>query len=162
MLTRRRSRHTPEGEAFTALVLETFRFNGMLIAAGNALCEGTGLTAARWQVLGAIDAAGQPVTVSDIARLMGLTRQTVQRLVDELENLDVVNRTDHPQHGRARLVELTASGAELYEELRRRQAPWANGVAEGFSASEITTALNVLRALRERLEKPRNEERNAR
>lgn len=147
----RRIRRTPSGEAFTELVLEVFRFNGSLIAAGNALCEGTGLTAARWQVLGAIAEAGEPVTVSDAARAMGLTRQTVQRLVDELENLGVVQRTDHPQHGRARLIEFTKKGAELYEQLRERQAPWANATAGRLPAKDIAAATELLRELRKRL-----------
>ncbi|MDH3233798.1 MAG: MarR family transcriptional regulator, partial [Alphaproteobacteria bacterium] len=41
-------------EAVTALILETFRLNGRLLAAGDRLVGDLGLTSARWQVLGAI------------------------------------------------------------------------------------------------------------
>ena len=38
--------------AGTELVLDVFRLNGLLLAAGDHLTAGEGLTAARWQVLG--------------------------------------------------------------------------------------------------------------
>src|SRR5918999_264741 len=75
------------GALFTDIVLEVFRLNGALIAAGNALANGTGLTSARWQVLGAVALAAASPTVAQIARAMGLTRQGVQRLVDVLREL---------------------------------------------------------------------------
>jgi len=55
--------HTKSGKAFTELVLETFQFNGRLLAAGDRLAKPLGLTSSRWQVLGAIGhqtAAGGP------------------------------------------------------------------------------------------------------
>src|SRR5215470_17520679 len=45
---------TPEGDAATNVVLATFRANGLLLAAGHRLAAREGLTAARWQVLGAV------------------------------------------------------------------------------------------------------------
>jgi DNA-binding MarR family transcriptional regulator len=74
----------PSG-AVTALILETFRLNGRLLAAGDALVGGLGLTSARWQVLGAIAAAQVPLSVAQIARAMGLTRQAVQRLANDMQ-----------------------------------------------------------------------------
>ena len=68
-------RRITEGDAATAVVLEIFRVNGLLLAAGNKVAAQEGLTAARWQVLGAVALAGQPLTVPQIARRMGLTRQ---------------------------------------------------------------------------------------
>jgi hypothetical protein len=45
---------THEGELATQLILDTFRANGLLLAAGDELTAPKGLTAARWQVLGAL------------------------------------------------------------------------------------------------------------
>src|SRR5687768_16516150 len=78
---------TPDGEAATKVILSTFRANGLLLSAGDALTADADLTSARWQVLGAIALAERPLTVPQIARRMGLTRQsvhaTVKRLVDD-------------------------------------------------------------------------------
>jgi DNA-binding MarR family transcriptional regulator len=147
-----RREHTRPGAAFTALALETFRLNGALLAAGNELCRGTGLTSARWQVLGAIALRERPLTAAQIARAMGQTRQSVQRLVDELESEGTVERLPHPEHRRARLVQLTARGKALYAEMTRRQVPWANRIADGLPLAALETALDTLRALRVRLE----------
>jgi DNA-binding MarR family transcriptional regulator len=146
------NRHKRASAAFTALALETFRLNGALLAAGNALCEGTSLTSARWQIIGAIALREQPATVAQIARAMGQTRQSVQRLVDELEGDGLVDRIPHPEHRRARLVELTPRGRALYAEMLRRQGPWASRTSRELSVSALETALDTLRALRERLE----------
>ncbi|HLH11799.1 MAG TPA: helix-turn-helix domain-containing protein, partial [Methylovirgula sp.] len=66
------------------LVLMVFRLNGSLIDAGSRLVEDIGLTPAWWQVLGALALARMPLTVPQIARNMGLARQSVQRVVDLL------------------------------------------------------------------------------
>ena len=63
----------------TGLVLEVFRLNGELLDAGNRLTKPFGLTSARWHVMGAIDLAGSPLTVAQIARRMGLALSDVRR-----------------------------------------------------------------------------------
>jgi DNA-binding MarR family transcriptional regulator len=142
---------------FTEVVLEIFRVNGALLAAGSTLCEGTGLTSARWQVLGALAMAGEPRTVAQVARAMGLTRQAVQRLVDELEAQDVVRRVDHPESRRARPVQVTARGKALFAEMVRRQRPWAARVGAGIRQTELRSVLGVLRRIRTRLDAPPGE-----
>lgn len=148
----KRAPRTAAGNAFTDLLLEVFRLNGALITAGNALSADVGLTSSRWQVLGAIAAAARPVTASQIARQMGLTRQTVQRLVDELEAAKLVRRAADPEHGRARLVEFTAEGRDAFSTMQQRQIPWSNSIAAGIAADDLNAALAVVRELRTRIE----------
>ena len=143
---------TPAGDAFTAVVLEVFRLNGALLAAGNTLCGDTGLTSARWQVLGAIAMQESALTVAQISRVMGQTRQSVQRIVDDLEREDLVERVAHAEHRRARPVQLTARGEALFAEMHRRQVPWANRTAEGLGTRTLEGARETLRVIRERLE----------
>src|SRR5687768_12576510 len=69
--------HTEGGAELTQIVLAVFRLNGDFLAAADEIAAPAGLTAARWQVLGAVLDA--PRTVPEIARLMGLSRQGVQR-----------------------------------------------------------------------------------
>src|SRR5262245_46135608 len=97
---------TPASRALTELILEVFRLNGRLLAAGDALTRPGGQTSARWQVLGALDEASG--TVADIGRRMGLTRQSVQRITDLLEADGLVSYLDNPAHQRAKLAALTA------------------------------------------------------
>ena len=136
----------------TGLILEVFRINGALIAAGDRLVADIGLTSARWQVLGAIALSPAPEPVARLARAMGLHRQGVQRIVNELEAEGIVALADNPHHRRARLVRLTRKGETLFREADRRQKPWARSLAKGLDAKAIATSEALLKSLRERLE----------
>jgi DNA-binding MarR family transcriptional regulator len=145
---------TRAGKAFTALVLETFRLNGALLAAGDRLTAPFGLSSARWQVLGAI--ADEPLPVAQIARNMGVSRQGVQRIADELASEGSLAYAPNPNHERAKLVCLTKTGAGLVKKLGKSQARWANRVASAAAAAEIQAALQTVRTLRLRLEAERS------
>jgi DNA-binding MarR family transcriptional regulator len=142
--------HTPQGTVLTGLILETFRLNGLLLAAGDRLTSDLGLSSARWQVMGAIDEA--PLPVAQIARNMGLTRQAVQRVANVLADEGLVEFTENPDHRRAKLVRLAAGGRVALEKISGRQIEWSNRLAEGLDAEEIKDALAVLSVLRQRLE----------
>ncbi|MEQ1819249.1 MAG: MarR family winged helix-turn-helix transcriptional regulator [Terricaulis sp.] len=145
-------KHSASGAALTELVLEIFRLNGRLLSAGDRLVENAGLTSARWQVLGAIHYSGEPQTVSWLARSMGLTRQGVQRIVNELEGEGLIAFKTNPAHRRAQLVTLTRKGLGAYAAADRRQVPWSNALARGLDRGEILAALRVLRTIKSRLE----------
>ncbi|MBL8179449.1 MAG: MarR family transcriptional regulator [Bryobacterales bacterium] len=142
--------HTKAGKAFTELILETFQFKGRLLAAGDRLTKPLGLTSARWQVLGAVEA--QSLSVAQIGRRMGLARQNVQRLADALEEEGTVEYTFNPDHKRAKLVRPTGRGRINIKKLGLLQEQRANRTTAGLTASEIEAAINVVRKLRARLE----------
>ena len=146
----------------TTLIIETFRLNGELLAAGDRLVSTIGLTSARWQVLGAIEMAPVPLPVAHIARNMGLSRQAVQRIVNALAAEGLVAFADNPHHARAQLAVLSASGRRVFDEAMARQLPWVEGLAKGIDVADIKTALSVLRSVREKLQaaaKPREDQR---
>jgi DNA-binding MarR family transcriptional regulator len=146
-------KQTEAGEALTALILDVFRLNGRLLVAGDRLVGGLGLTSARWQVLGAIAYAKQPGPVAWIARSMGLNRQGVQRIVNELEKDGIVAFAPNPNHRRANLVVLTERGKAIYEAASNLQAPWVNRLSDGLNLKGIAIATEVVGELRERLER---------
>lgn len=143
---------TAEGDAATDVVLQTFRANGQFLASGNLLAAQEGLTSARWQVLGAIALAERPLTVPQIARRMGLTRQSVQASVNRLASEALVETEENPDHRRSPLIRLTELGRAKYAELERRQATWINEVAAGLKVSELATTARVLEELSNRLD----------
>src|SRR5215471_5887623 len=123
-------------DAITDLILETFRLNGCLLMAGDALVADIGLTSARWQVLGAIALSPVPLCVAHIARNMGLTRQAVQRLGNEMERDGLAWFGPNPLHQRAKLVLLTARGKAGVR--RSNAAPGAVG-KQSFERTEHQT-----------------------
>ena len=138
-------------DAFGEIILEVFRLNGRLIDAGDSIAAPVGQTSARWQVLGV--AAGGPASVAQVARAMGLTRQSVQRTADLLAADGLVRYTDNPHHRRAKLVTMTPKGQQALDHIQRRQARWAARIGGQHDPEQMRTAATVLRQLRESLEK---------
>src|SRR5918996_3075817 len=100
-------RRTRRGEAATQVILSAFRANGLLLSAGDAVAAAEGLTSTRWQVLGAVSLADRPLTVPQIARRMGLTRQSVHATVKRLVGDGLVELLPNEDHQRSQLVRLT-------------------------------------------------------
>jgi DNA-binding MarR family transcriptional regulator len=150
---------TPSGEAATQLILSTFRANGLLLGAGDVLSADQGLTSARWQVLGAVSLADRPLTVPQIARRMGVTRQSVHATVNRLVRDGFVELVPNADHRRSPLVGLTERGRAQYEVIDERQIAWINRLARGIPRSDVETAIGVLDELSRRLEDDRGTER---
>jgi DNA-binding MarR family transcriptional regulator len=147
-----KTKRTPAGTALTALILDMFRLNSRMLAAGDRLVADLGLTSARWQLLGAIVEAERPQPVAWIARDLGANRQNVQRIVDDLHKEGLVAFEANPHHRRAQLVAITDKGRRTFESAMNLQAPWVNGLADGLSLKEIATVDRVLKAMKHNLE----------
>jgi DNA-binding MarR family transcriptional regulator len=145
-------RRTAEGEAATLVVLSTFRANGLLLVVGDLLAGEEGLTSARWQVLGAIAIAERPLTVPQIARRMGRTRQSVHATVRRLVRDGLLELAPNADHRRSQLVCLTESGRARYSAIDEKQALWANRLAGGIDRTDLETSARVLDELCRRLE----------
>lgn len=143
---------TENGEAVTALILDVFRLNGRLLLAGDRLVSELGLTSARWQILGAIAYADRPESVAWHARTMGVHRQGVQRIVNELKREGIVELETNPHHKRAHLVVMTQKGKELYESALNRQIPWVNALSKDLSSEDIAAAQKVIDHLKTHLD----------
>jgi DNA-binding MarR family transcriptional regulator len=143
---------TTAGTALTDLILDLFRLSSRILAAGDRLVAGLGLTSARWQVLGSIVAAARPQPVAWLARDMGANRQNVQRIVNDLEAEGLVAFETNPHHRRSQLVVLTDKGRQTFNAAMRLQAPWINTLSDGLRVHDIETTHNVMTALRRKLE----------
>ncbi|MGD9209616.1 MAG: MarR family winged helix-turn-helix transcriptional regulator [Desulfobacteraceae bacterium] len=146
------TKRTPAGIALTNLSLDLFRLNSRMLAAGDRLVAGLGLTSARWQILGAIVEADRPQPVAWLARDLGANRQNVQRIVNDLHKEKLVTFKRNPHHRRARLVVLTDKGRQTFDAAMRLQAPWFNNLSKGLLVEDIETTHKVIRMLRHKLE----------
>jgi DNA-binding MarR family transcriptional regulator len=143
----------PAGDALTDLVIRTFRLNGLFLAAAEQMARPAGLTAARWQVLGAV--LREPLTVSGAARAMGLTRQSVQRLADALVAEGMAEYVPNPRHRRAKLLRATDAGWDAIAAIRPLQHAFADRVTGGVGEEELRRAVEVMDRLILRLESDR-------
>ncbi|WP_280503764.1 MarR family winged helix-turn-helix transcriptional regulator, partial [Nocardia farcinica] len=101
-------REPPDHELLSAAAITAFRLNARFLALAEYLARPAGLTAAWWQVLGAV--LHEPLPVAGIARAMGITRQSVQRIADLLVDKGLAEYRHNPAHRRAKLVAPTEAG----------------------------------------------------
>ncbi len=142
-----KSVHVSKRMLFLDLVLSIFRLNGLLIAEGDAMTEKLGLTHARWKVIGAVALSQNGLTVPGIARVLGQSRQAVQRITDVMSSDGLLEYSSNPKHKRSVLVLLSEQGKEVYNTLREVQDPWAIDATGEIPAEELETALRLIQRL---------------
>ncbi|MFF0889910.1 MarR family winged helix-turn-helix transcriptional regulator [Streptomyces sp. NPDC003456] len=130
--------------------LGVFRLNGQFLGVAEELARPAGLTAAWWQVLGAV--LGEPLPVSGIARAMGITRQSVQRVADLLVERGLAEYRPNPAHRRAKLLAPTGEGRAAVARIDPGHAGFADRLAEAFGEAELARAVALLERLSEVLD----------
>lgn len=144
--------HTTNGALFTEMVLEIFKTNGLLTIEGDILTKEFDLSSARWKVLGAIEISNHALTVPQIARTMGLTRQAVQRLVDIMAKSGLLEFQHNPHHKKANLVVLSKKGKAIYDRLSNKQKIWANHFSDSMNSDDLKTAVAVIKNISKKIE----------
>ena len=145
--------HSPKRMLFLDLVLSLFRLNGLLIAEGDNMTEALGLTSARWKVIGVIALSNSGLTVPGIARVLGQSRQAVQRITDVMVTDGLLSYETNPKHKRSVLVVLTEEGKTAYQALRDVQDPWAIESTEDISIEDLDAGLRLMRRLIQKFDK---------
>lgn len=125
--------------------LAVFRLNGQFLAVAEELARPAGLTAAWWQVLGAV--LREPLSVADVARAMGITRQSVQRVADILVDRGLAEYLPNPAHRRAKLLQPTDAGYDAVRRIDPQHARFAERLARALGEDELDTTLDSLRRL---------------
>ncbi|MCQ4121791.1 MarR family winged helix-turn-helix transcriptional regulator [Rhodococcus tibetensis] len=134
-----------EQELLSGAALATFRLNGQFLSVAEELARPAGLTAAWWQVLGAVLA--EPLPVAGIAREMGITRQSVQRIADLLVDRGLAEYQPNPAHRRAKLITPTPAGREAVSGIDPAHAAFAARLAQAMGPEKLRDALAAMRRL---------------
>jgi DNA-binding MarR family transcriptional regulator len=130
--------------------LATFKLNGQFLEVAERLARPVGLTAAWWQVLGAV--LQTPLPVAGIAREMGITRQSVQRIADLLVDKGLAEYEPNPAHRRAKLLRPTAEGLAAVHRIGPAQAEVAQRLVDELGTAELRHMVEVLERLSKALD----------
>ncbi|MFE9010982.1 MarR family winged helix-turn-helix transcriptional regulator [Streptomyces cyaneofuscatus] len=138
--------HVPsEQELLSRAALTVFRLNGQFLGVAEELAKPGGLTAAWWQVLGAV--LREPLPVAGIARTMGITRQSVQRIADLLVGRGLAEYVENPAHRRAKLLRATEAGRDAVSRIGPPHAEFAARLAAELGPEGFAEAVEVLERL---------------
>jgi DNA-binding MarR family transcriptional regulator len=105
-----------------------------------------GLTVGRRAVL-EILVDGGAMPVPDVARVLDVSRQAAQRLVNELLAGGYVALSANPRHRRSQLVAATERGHEVFREVHAGELRLLEELAPEVTSAQLEEALGVLTAV---------------
>jgi len=117
---------------FRALTQASFRLANLLTLERDRLASEFGLTSARWQLLETLCDQGANSSAAQLARELQISRQGVQRMLNELAARKLVRQTPDPQDSRALLVEITAEGEAVLRDIGARTPELRDRVARQY------------------------------
>ncbi|MFD5584129.1 MarR family winged helix-turn-helix transcriptional regulator [Streptomyces sp. NPDC127063] len=88
-----------------------------------------------------------PMTVPQMGRAQALSRQFVQRMVNDAAARGLVETTPNPAHQRSSLIRLTAEGQAAITAVLGREHALLRQVGGGLTEQDVTACLRVLGAM---------------
>jgi DNA-binding MarR family transcriptional regulator len=127
------------------LVADIYEAAGALRRSGEAAAAAEGQTQARWQVLSVV--CEQPMSVPSAARRLGVARQNVQRIANDLTKGGLAAFTANPDHRTSPLLTLTPDGDQVLQAITTRAHASYRRVNAAIPEADITAARTLLRNL---------------
>lgn len=125
-----------------ALFSELFEAAGVGRRWGEEMAGLEGQTQARWQTLWT--AASGSFSVPQIARRLGVTRQSVQRLATELAEEGMVTFETNPDHKRSPIVALTTTGRDTLDRINTAADGFHQQLFRAFPPNDIASLRTLL------------------
>ena len=128
-----------------------FTVNGLLMRSGEGITRPVGQSSARWQVLGR--AGHSPQTIAEMARSIGNSRQSVQRIAHALVRDGLAVFHSNPKDKRAPLLVLTPEGGRVLQRIYELDDAWSQELLTTLDPKELVRLADSLEAIGHILEK---------
>jgi DNA-binding MarR family transcriptional regulator len=129
------------------LYSELFDAAGLGRRVGEEIAALEGQTQARWQTMWTIDAGGL-LTVPQVARRLGVSRQNVQRVTNELVTDGLAELVANPDHKTSPLLRLTPEGSRVLTAINRAAEASHQGILATFPAPKVEQLRSLLHDFR--------------
>ena len=86
----------------------------------------------------------QPLTVSDLATRLGVSKQAAGQIVTDMEERHLVSRRPDPDDGRARLLELTPEGLRALRRARAFHRKFEAKLGRELGPEAVATVVQAL------------------
>jgi DNA-binding MarR family transcriptional regulator len=133
------------------LIAEILHTANRLTTARNAMLAASGLTSAKLRLLRTVRRLPIPFTVSQLARVMDVSRQAAQSTARELEASGFILLEMNLRNRKSPLVTLTALGRARLEDAEQIEQRWIADVTRGFTDRLTAQTAWVIRLVRERI-----------
>jgi DNA-binding MarR family transcriptional regulator len=122
-----------------------------LTASQAAICQQSGLNAERWRALAAIDRSSFTLSISDLARQLRRSRQSVHPLALSLERAGWIRFLPNRDDRRLLQMEITGCGKSVLSAAEDRFNAWLLTMASDLSDHELRELVNTVCAVRARI-----------
>ncbi|MEO9094122.1 MAG: MarR family transcriptional regulator [Microbacteriaceae bacterium] len=112
---------------------------------GEMIARSQGQTQARWQLMFVI--ADHALTVAQAARRLGVSRQNIQRVANDLERDGLIDYLPNPDHKTSPLVTLTTVGRSILERVNAAARSAHRAELSDFSPEEVHALRQQLQSL---------------
>ena len=139
---------------FQLLFGNIIRINGAFLEVAEKICSNDELiTVPIWRVIAVIRI--NPMTVPEVAKYLGIKRQSVQSTVNQMKKRGLINLRKNPNHKTSPLVILTKKGNEKVDDIFKYQKKLTEVFIKGtdITMKDVVSSREFLRALRENSEK---------
>ena len=139
---------------FQLLFGNIIRINGAFLEVAEKICSNDDLiTVPIWRVIAVIRI--RPMTVSDVAKYLGIKRQSVQSTVNQMKTKGLISFRKNPNHKTSPLVVLTKKGNDKVDDIFKYQKKLTEVFINDIDITmkEVVSSREFLRALRENSEK---------
>ncbi|WP_430735000.1 MarR family winged helix-turn-helix transcriptional regulator [Halodesulfovibrio aestuarii] len=130
------------------LLMEVFELQKSMSEFSDIVHEQTGLSTAKRKIFRAIVTNDRDVTVPDIAALLGISRQFVQKSCNELEHSGDIIFAENPRHKRSRYVVITEKGKIHWKDLCDREHGFIDRLLPDIERTKVIEATELLKRIR--------------
>ena len=123
----------------------------------DAALKPHGLSEANTLPLRHLDRVGTGVRQGALAQALDLEGPSLIRVLDQLQQLGLVERQDHPQDRRAKIVALTAAGVALNRTLRVDLARLRKRLFRDIPAADLEVCLRAFATMSANLRQARDD-----
>jgi DNA-binding MarR family transcriptional regulator len=127
------------------LVADVYELAGLLRRSGEVAAAAQGQTQARWQLLSVI--CDEALTVPQAARRLGVTRQGIQRVANDLAVAGLAEFQSNPDHRTSPLLALTGNGRDVLEAITERAAVANTRLAAALGPARLRATRDGIRRL---------------
>lgn len=145
-----KAKTSASGEDLHELFHEVFLLHAALSAVMDAVHEKAGLRTAQCKVADALERAG-PASVPEVAARLDVSRQFVQTICNEFEEMGIIEFRDSPRHKRSKLVVLTEKGRRTLAKAWQYEAGVIEKALPDIDAATTAKATALLKTVRKTL-----------
>ena len=131
--------------AYRLLIANVYELAAVSRRASESIAAEHGVTVTQWHAMSVL--SDDDVTVPAIARRLGVTRQAVQRVADQLVSSGHVEPRKNPSHSSSPVMHLTDLGHQTLRDLWEASDDPRAQLTRGLSAEEVLAASATLQKL---------------